>query len=237
MKIMSLIALGAMVSFAPVSFAGKYKKCDKQEKRCLSNPLRKASGDCKKSRKRCEKEMSKKMAKRQEKKNRPLPVQRVVGDLLANSAFEDLKGSAPSQWQISASKNNWQAHGGRQNARTGATAIQLKNGSGRFSQLVPLPGEGKSRGFYKLRYWVRGASVGAGSKISVLSEALSRSKASSERLGEHRGLTNKWVLHEKTIAIKGDEFATRVSFTWNIDKNDAKKNGAIWIDDVSLVKE
>ncbi|MEO0336560.1 MAG: hypothetical protein AAF202_09200 [Pseudomonadota bacterium] len=148
-----------------------------------------------------------------------------------------MKGSAPAQWQITGSSKNWQAHGGRAKARTGATAIQLKNGTGKFSQLVPLPGEGKSRGFYKLRYWVRGEGVGTGSRISVLTEALSRSKATSERLGEHRGIGGEWVMHEKTIAIKGDEFATRVSFSWAIDRNDAKKNGAIWIDDISLVKE
>jgi hypothetical protein len=143
MKFMSLVVLGALMSFAPISFAGKYKKCDKQEKQCLSNPLRKASGDCKKSRKRCERDMKKKLAKRRQKANRPLPVERVEGDLLANSAFEELKCAAPEKWQIVGSKNNWQAHGGRAKARTGATAIQLKSGTGKFSQLVPLPGEGK----------------------------------------------------------------------------------------------
>ncbi|NQY99856.1 MAG: hypothetical protein HRT45_04200 [Bdellovibrionales bacterium] len=237
MKIMSFVILGALMSFAPLSFAGKFKKCDKQERQCLKNPLRKASGDCKKAKRRCEKDMKKKMAKRTEKANRPLPVERVEGDLLANSAFEDMKGSSPASWQMVGSKKNWQAHGGRKHARTGSTAIQLKNGSGKFSQLVPLPGEGKSRGFYKLRYWVRGEGVGAGSKVSVLSEAMSRSKSTSDRLGEHRALKNEWTMHEKTIAIKGDEFAARVSFSWNIDRNDAKKNGTIWIDDVSLVKE
>lgn len=241
MKNLVFALLAAFILAAPIAEAGKYPKCDKEEKKCLKNPMRKMTGECKKNRKRCEKDESRKQAKIKAQKNKPLPVAKVRGDMLLNSALEKLvNNQRPKSWKVSSRdqrKANVKVHGGRKNARTGSKAIQLKNGKGSFSQVVPLAGEGESRGLYKLTYYIKGDGSAKKAKLSVMNEAISRGDLAVTNVANHNRPSNKWQKHEKFITIKDDAFAMELKFNWDIVAKNGGKNGSIWIDDISLVKQ
>jgi len=218
--------------------ARQFKKCNQEEKKCLRNPLRKMTGECKKNRKRCERGEAKKLAQHKAKMNQPLPIRSVRGDLLLNSALEDLVGQQRLRgWRIAAKQKSLRIHGGRANAHTGAKAIQLRHGSGSFSQVVPLRGEGTSKGLYKLTYYLKGEGNPVLSRLSVLNESISRADRTVAKVAVHTKPSANWVKHEKIITIEDEAFATEVKFSWNVRARNGGKSGSIWIDDISLIKQ
>ena len=196
------------------------------------------TGECKKNRKRCEKDEAGKQAAFKAEAKKPLAVKSVRGDMMLNSSIEKIVNSQkPKNWMVSGQNVNVKVHGGKAKARTGSKAIQFRHGSGTLSQIVPLKGEGKSKGLYKLTYYVKGDGNAKKAKLTVENETISRASRSRSNVASHNKPGKNWKKFEKFITIKDNAFATEIKFSWNVNARNSQKSGSIWIDDISLVKQ